>query len=199
MFSKSVSRIGFLSVPLPEAARAIETWRHHLAKEVRMAALNCSYLEMLDALFPAETFPSRELLIETSSRWTAYLDNSRVGGDPVGVIGYLAEELECEGVVVTCDERKNPGPIYLLEVFSAIQTEFLNVRRIVGVSGEDGKWQFLSSGQPFSFEETGRYAARRIKDRFDVDLLITYCNALGIRLDSAGFLGDHGVMFSVRY
>ncbi len=50
-------------------------------------------------------------------------------------------------------------------------------RRSVAVSNNGGKWVFEESGEPYPFEERGRYATSRKRDRFTRDMLRRYLAA----------------------
>ncbi|MEQ4210408.1 hypothetical protein [Actinopolymorpha sp. B9G3] len=53
----------------------------------------------------------------------------------------------------------------------------------------DGRWEWHTSGQPFTFEDVSRYRSRRIRDRFDRPLLIEYLHHLGIPADDEAAYG----------
>jgi hypothetical protein len=52
--------------------------------------------------------------------------------------------------------------------------------RSISATATDGRWEWFLYGNPLDFENACRYGARRIKDRFDRELLIDYLHALGI-------------------
>ena len=47
-------------------------------------------------------------------------------------------------------------------------------RRSIAAANDGGSWVFQTSGEPFSFEQTKRYAARLKRDRFTKDMLVAY-------------------------
>ena len=55
------------------------------------------------------------------------------------------------------------------------------VRRAV-VAHRESRWEFHESGEPFPFEQVGKYTERRIKDRLSFEMVGDYCQHLGIRL-----------------
>ena len=67
------------------------------------------------------------------------------------------------------------------EVYGPEKTHFLNYVRSIAALNDGGRWTFEESGTPFPFEETGLYRARRIKDRFTLDMLKHHLAALGLR------------------
>jgi hypothetical protein len=61
--------------------------------------------------------------------------------------------------------------------------------RTIDAVATDGRWEWHQSGHAFPFEDTARYAARRIRDRLDRELLIWYLDALGIPADDDAAYG----------
>ncbi len=61
--------------------------------------------------------------------------------------------------------------------------------RTLSAVATDGRWEWHAGGSPFEFEHQERYAARRIRDRFDRPLLLTYLAALGIPVDDDDAFG----------
>ena len=55
----------------------------------------------------------------------------------------------------------------------------MNHVRTVSLVNDDG-WSFDQSGEPFAFEETGRYAARKVRERFTFAMLKQYLAHLGL-------------------
>jgi|SaaInlStandDraft_4_1057021.scaffolds.fasta_scaffold303884_1 hypothetical protein len=45
---------------------------------------------------------------------------------------------------------------------------------------DGGRWSFDTYGEPYDFEEIERYEARRIRDRFNSELLDSYLKQFGI-------------------
>lgn len=60
----------------------------------------------------------------------------------------------------------------------------------ISVINDEGKWRFFRQGQGLEFEDNERYNARRIRDRFDHDLLVDYCLRLGLKVYSPDWYKD---------
>jgi hypothetical protein len=60
---------------------------------------------------------------------------------------------------------------------------------------DGGKWVFEQSGEIQPYEDTSRYGARKIADRFTPEMIESYCAALGINLFDSDFYGPHGNLF----
>ena len=58
----------------------------------------------------------------------------------------------------------------------------------------DGKWSWHECGTVQAFERTGRYAARRTRDRLDRPLLVEYLSALEIHVDQSNYFGSAWVV-----
>lgn len=52
--------------------------------------------------------------------------------------------------------------------------------RSIAAANDGGRWVFETSGDPFPFEELGRYKARRKRDRFPPQLLWQYLQEMGV-------------------
>lgn len=59
----------------------------------------------------------------------------------------------------------------------------LMYERTLSAVATDGRWEWHESGDPLAFEETNRYEARRVRQRLDRSLLMSYLAALGIPAD----------------
>jgi hypothetical protein len=132
--------------------------------------------------------PRRSLWLRTSSRWTAYLDNSIGGTDAFGPIGHLAEILNCDGIILTCAFAPRKGKAASKVVYDSIQFERygpgtddpLGCIRSVLVARDAGPWKFDASGTPQDFEELECYQHPVVKNRFTPMMLDRYASALGI-------------------
>jgi hypothetical protein len=133
---------------------------------------------------------SRELFIPTASGWTAYVDNGWNGPDVFPPVSYLStERLDCLGVRAVAArhnmraDEQGPGQYgsVQLDVWGPDGAPPLQYVRSVHAANDGGRWVFGQSGAPFAFEETERYRARRIRDRFTFAMLRRYLDSLGIR------------------
>lgn len=143
-------------------------------------------LEMLPPLIGGSR--PRELLVAmVDNRWTAYFDCGLRGTDAVGAVGYLSREVRCHGLAVrssphTAGANGRPerwGSVQF-ELFGPLRTEFINSVRSVYVSHDGSRWEFGATGTVQAFEETERYEAKRVRDRFTSEMLQRYCHALGV-------------------
>lgn len=182
--------LGFLNLPLEQAAEALRDWRTRLHGSAQTTALTGGLEQNIHRLEPL-TIPVRlrELLVSTADpAWTAYFDCGARGGDPVSALGHLAMVARVRAVLVshvphTFDAKTGAGRYGAtqLQVLGPEATNALGYVRVVSALNDGGRWVFHVSGPPFEFEESDRYEARRIKDRFTEEMLERYCVELGLR------------------
>jgi hypothetical protein len=201
-FAPITSSIGFLNLPISDAAEGLKEWRraHH---EISVTRAKEGFPEVLRRLEPLTSgVRPRELLV-AAGQWTAYFDNSLRGPDAVSAIGHLSRTLQCQGLAIRDIPRTvgipgiregRAGSIQF-ELFGPLKTEFLNYVRTVAVTFTGGKWVFDANGTQQDFEEVDAYGARRVRDRFTSEMLERYCQALGIDVFNADAYGPDAVFF----
>jgi hypothetical protein len=145
---------------------------------------------VLADLLPFEAPWTRELILPCGD-WTAYLNNFVNGGDPSAIGPAIARHLDVRCVVADHAPRHGPGhEATQLWVMGPTGVPPLMYERTVGAVAADGRWEWVESGAPFPFEDTARYTARRIRHRFDRELLVRYLDALGIPADDDDAYGS---------
>jgi hypothetical protein len=150
-------------------------------------------LEQLGLLDPLQTPPKKQLLVATHGGWTAHLHNTHLGGDSTAWTHHLGGVLRCRAVLAThIPVGQYPYPATQLEVRGDGHTRSVSA----GVFDE-GRWQFEAFGPEQGWEEPDRYRARRIRDRFDRELLLRYLELLGIEPDDPAFYGE-GILVETR-
>lgn len=152
--------------------------------------LNDSLANCFEKLLPLTSVQiTRHILIPCSNGWIAVFNNSRRGTDTAAA-GYLAESLKTFAVTVATTPDFNgrfqnePLPhagTLDFTLFGSNQTDFLNRIRSISLVNEDGNWSFNTAGHPLTFENETIYKAKKIRDRFNVDVLKTYLAEMGIR------------------
>ncbi|MDR0611328.1 MAG: hypothetical protein LBG58_14560 [Planctomycetaceae bacterium] len=149
---------------------------------------------------------TKAAFLETQSEWIAVFENRGIESN---IIGYLSEKLHCLGVRVCICEHTYTGGLtgqcgaLQMEIFSFNFTENKNrekaIRAVYLQIDDNDKWIFGESGDPLPFEDTAIYKKRRIKERFTEELLISYCEKLGIRLLDEDFYGGCYSIFYSQY
>ena len=184
----TTSSIGFLELPLEQAAHHLANWRRTLHSSVSLTPLTGDLSTLVPYLEPLTGGSRpRELLIEAGRTWTAYLDCSIRGTDAVSTVGYLSRTVPCQGVAIRSAPHiaangSRPARVGAVqfELFGPLSTEFLNYVRTVSVTFSGSKWQFSATGTEQAFEEISAYRSNRVRDRFTSEMLERYCRAIGI-------------------
>lgn len=143
--------------------------------------------QALEAMLPFQA-PWTRMLTASVGPWTAVTNNFINGGDPTAPGHAVANALGARCVVATHAPRYGPGHATTqLEVFGPEGEPPLMYIRSLAAHATDGRWIWHESGTPLAFEETGRYTARRKRDRFDRAMLLRYLTALGIAVEDNAY------------
>lgn len=203
--------IGFLECELVDAAEAFRRWRgDSLGNKLRIAELRGRLETLLPRLEPLTIPFCRELLVKTNSRWIARFDNGVHGGDNFPPISHLCTFMKCRGMIAGWSpdklhghKRQAPGTYgsVSLELYGPEEKEYtekegimMNATRVLTAANDGGRWVFINAGEPLPFEQTESYRAKRIKDRFTVEMLESYCKELGVDLFNDEFYGPEAVL-----
>ena len=208
-FAPLTSTIGFLRLGLEQAVDGFLRWQEviQLPRGVVLTrrTLEGDVASLLRALPPLTSHePRRFLFVPTVGEWTAYFDNSYRGSDATGPMAYLARTLGCQSLRMTVvphqQHRKENGKWTgryggtMLDVFGPTVVNHVNTIRSIAMLNDGGRWVFETGGEPFPFEETATYTARKVRDRFPVELLARYLTALGLEPFDKHFYRREGVL-----
>lgn len=211
-FSPLTHQIGFLEATFENTLEVFLKWQSEIGAELGRCPgseiFTGSLEEALLRLEPLTTPPTKVLLIETHTRWTAFFDNGLRVSDPESQVGHLCTIIPCRGVVAHCApdrshlEGRDALRIYGIvsfQIFVAHQTQWLNQERAIVAMNDGGTWLFSATGVEQPFEEPEKYKARHIADRFTDEMLARYCDALGIKLfDEAFYTGKTVVIDTIQ-
>lgn len=208
-FAPLTHQVGFLEAALESTLDTFLKWQSEIGAEVDRQPQHERFVgplqQALARLEPLTTPPTKVLLMETRSRWTAFFDNGLRMSDPESPVGHLCTIMPCRGVVAHCapDRSQTADPnalriygIVSFRMFGPHQTKWLNQQRAVVAMNDGGSWLFSADGLEQSFEEPARYTARRVVDRFTDDMLDRYCKALGIGLFDEAFYGTYAAVIN---
>lgn len=158
--------------------------------EVETQTVNGPLADALKNLLPLQIPDNRRyLLMNAVNGWTAFFDNGSMGTDPTAP-RFLCQDLNCRGIRIVASPQTfessaghPPGRwgALIFEVYSPDPDLILNYERIVSLSNQGGYWDFHTSGEPFGFEDTEQYTARRKRDRFTFEMLCDYAAHMGLR------------------
>jgi hypothetical protein len=148
----------------------------------------------LPRLLPFES-PWSRLLVAPCGDWTAVVNNGLYGGDNTAPTPAISRKLDAECVVASSVSRYGPGHEQTqFELFGPGGEPPLMQVRSLSASATDGRWEWHESGRPLPFEQVDRYAAKRVRARFDRDMLLAYLDALGIPANDDGAYGAATLM-----
>lgn len=185
-FGPITNSIGFLDVNKDIFLKGILEWYISIGLIEKVRYINVDFESTIKELLPLVTpVNSKTLLIPTNSKWTAVLDNGRLGSDVSGTISVLSGLLKCIGVKATAVHHTMPSKVRretrgrwgatILEVYKNGK----NIRTIY-VGNDGGRWSFFESGEPFAFENMEGYKARKTRDRFTPEKLSQHLKEFGI-------------------
>jgi hypothetical protein len=181
--------VSFVATDISRVLREYRSW-------LPISGYICSEIVQPSPLFLLEciTPPNRCAFLETSERWTAYIDNDRIGNWPLSFLFCMAERLRTECVALA------------LAVDSADPTECAfgywdgrsgSVRSRTIELIRDSQWEFQQRGEPLPFEDVDRYAARRISERFSNNIVLDYASKLQIYLNDRSFFTGNNCAFQL--
>lgn len=170
--------VQFLEAPVGRMLdTAVEIHREHA--KVRVSRPR-EYPGVLHKLLPFESPWTRELLMPCGD-WTAYLNNGLQGGDASAIGPAIARSLGVRCVVASHSPEHGPGHAGTqLWLMGPDGEPPLMYQRTIDAVATDGKWTWHTSGDQLPFENTDRYGAQLVKNRFDREMLLSYLDALGI-------------------
>ncbi len=192
-FAPMTSELGFLQTDIAVAVQAFEDWQtpllHKRGGSLARRTVAGTLQSVLATLLPLTDIGSRRsLFIPTAGPWIAFLDNGWRGAEVFGRVSYLAQAIGCRGVRVVAipdtaidkslaPSQRRDGAI-IFEVYSSHDTHWLNVERSVMAMRDGDRWKFHHSGTAFRFEDQEQYTARRVQERFTIEMLQKYAAEL---------------------
>lgn len=182
----------FLKIPFRELVDDYIQWV--IGNYTNATAEPCegTFRDALDSLEPLTAPTSKELLVGIEGGFTVILSNG-LSGDEHSRATYWSRRVKCEALSVTCvpdrHDQVTSGAygVYRsmqVQLLSGRESEFGESRRTV-TSGNDGdRWSFFTHGEPLSFEDTEKFACRRVRDRFGPENVLAFCRYFGLPLSS---------------
>jgi len=184
------SEMGFLEKDAEQAARFFTAWKQGLDAPrgitLEMRPVVGSLEQLLVALLPlSATEDQRYLFIPTRSPWAAYVTNGWTGTDASSRMSYMAKAMGCRGLRVvavphTLKGDKGRYGAVILAMYGPRQTHWLNTVRSITAANDGGPWVFSQTGEPFPFEKPEQYKARKVRDRFTLEMMKDLLKHLGL-------------------
>lgn len=179
--------LAFLRAPLDQVEQALRL--AHASSSVIVSPV-ASLADAAAALDPMEAPWTVEAILRCGE-WTAYLNNFVGGGDISAIAPAIARDLDAECITAQHSPRHGAGhaAMQLWMQGPSGEPPLMSVRTLSAYC-QDGRWRWWESGATQWFEQPERYRARRIRDRLDRALLITYLGQLDIHPDDPSFFAD---------
>jgi hypothetical protein len=211
MFAPITFQFGFVECPFDEFSHAFTRWQTEIDSKfgTRTAQRRSSapLSEALSRLEPLTTPLDRYLLIETCSGWTAIFGNGLRVNDVFSPVSYLPTLLGCRGLeVAVIPDRSDKNAKDALQVYGAVafglygseKTDWLNRIRRVAVTNDVRGWEFVAQGEIQPYEKAENYREQKVVDRFTVEMLESYCGALGIVVFDESFYGGRCLLSQTK-
>ena len=134
-------------------------------------------------------YPAKEILFETKSKWTGFIQNSH--RTEVGHAGFISDKTDSfivsgEAWLSNYGKKVNGwggGSFCYFEKGA--------MKRYIMLSDQD-KWDFDQSGKIFPFEETEKYKERFARNRFTPEMLDRYLKTFGVEFFNEDFYMPQG-------
>lgn len=179
-YAPITSAIGFIQLPVSEAAEALAAWWRSIASPVRLDSLDEPFPASLCRLLPLQVGGRSRALLVDQGGWSAYFDNGAIGTDPISAMTVLCQINHCAGAALVAIPDAPPrGGSLQFQTFSPERTQFLNHARTVGIARESGRWRYDAYGDPEPFEAIEAEGVPGGRDRLSTDTLARYSAALG--------------------
>jgi hypothetical protein len=97
----TTNAIGFWECPAETVRDEFVTWLRRIMSwaNITVREVNGTLEEAVAALQPLDPIRSRQLVLQTRSPWTAYLDNLIRGTDAASPIRHLCRTIPCRGLI----------------------------------------------------------------------------------------------------
>lgn len=197
------SRIGLIEATPSNTLQTMTDWMSEIRDITEIEHLDCDLGASWRRLTPLSiTEITKHLIVQTTEpSWTAVFDNLARGGNQATTVSVLSRVLQTRGLVVISVPEGKPNN-HLSNRWGSEQF------RLVGLDGQDSRWialtqdgnrwRFGAGGEVQDFEQTTRYGARRVKDRFTSEMISDYCRSLGVDVFNPEFYAGPSELISLR-
>lgn len=175
--------LGLVDAPVEAVVDTYDAWNREHGTTQHRRMVDTSLADAFAALPPLSMELRRTVFVATRVGWTAFFRSGITGSDPTSSMSQLAKRLRVVAMSVGITPPSATLPAVRWFVFAppALGGDaLLYERRVVYAINEGGRWAFYQKGEPYPFEQSERYDARRKRDRFPPQLLIQYLAALGL-------------------
>ena len=189
---------GIIQADADTAARALVEWHNEIGIHYKVESVRGDLNTTLSRLQPLSASKLRKLFIPTASAWCVFFQSGIDGSDPSPVMSQLALRLEVLAMRLCSTPPRAPYPATIWEVYAPASLggrQPRGHRRSLAASKDGSRWAWVTSGEPFPFEEVQRYDLPRIPARLDRALLKEYVEQFGFRaFDEAHLLTEGAIL-----
>jgi len=182
-----------------EFDRFVDAYFAHVRRNFSTACIDAveqSLAAALEDFQPLVSPMNRELLVSTSSGWTAIFGNSVGISDCFTVSAVCARKFSVDTfAVVNAPDRLDRIRGGATHVYRSMQFQYFSAQaeepiRTIASSNDGGRWTFISQGLPFEFERIEQFSSKKVRDRFGPQDVEAACNYFGVGLASDARFGS---------
>jgi len=207
-FAPITTEIGFVESSPESTAHCFVDWQRPILKKRRVSLRESRVQGTLEHLLlklpPLTAIEARRyLFVSTHSQWVAFFDNEAQGSDSPTMMSVLSRLLRCrtlriayvpDTMAATDKTARGRFGAVIFELFSPEANNPRNSLRSIALVNDGGRWVFEILGEPLPFESQSVYQSKRLRDRFPVDLMLTYASALGLEPFDENFYEPVGIL-----
>lgn len=180
--------VGLVNACAKAAVEALAEWRREIGNEVKVTAGVGGIGAAVATLAPfAVGSQPREVVIDNNDSWSAIFVSAALLPDVQGAVRALAQRLSVTGLLISMREESLLGygdvRFTRYEPETSAVADIARSARSVQLHQDGARWKFVESGSPLSFEEIAAYNQRRPRNRLTKEMILRYCNALGVAPD----------------
>ncbi|WP_317054824.1 hypothetical protein [Roseovarius rhodophyticola] len=170
---------GLIETDPVSVADEIQRWWLELGHRLDVKHEQNTLSGFLSELEPLCAVLNKTLLLPAKNRWTVVYRNGLNGSDPLSIARVLSRRMRVRTMCV-CSK---PDAVFPATMWSVYDPDAV-CRRSICAANDGGRWVFEQFGEPFDFENTSSFSARRKKDRFTPEMLAT--NLSHFQIDDIG-------------
>ncbi|MDR1964319.1 MAG: hypothetical protein LBQ50_11115 [Planctomycetaceae bacterium] len=179
--------VSFVAAPSEQFCQELIRWGKECGTNYQLHKIHENQISSFLGDFEGQA--TAAVIMQTQSKWSAFVENDRIGGIPISLLYSMAKRLQIQCVGVTIDDlsvaKLQNRPFGMVFQYCEGIVDNTTVRaRMIYLCKDNSKWTFFATGEPLPFENTNCYLTQRKSDRLTKELLISYMHHLGINFDT---------------
>ncbi len=188
-YAPLTNRIAFLHAPIGDVLKAHENWAKNLVEPIpyKIMIHKGSFESLLESSLSFK-YPCRDIILQTSTHWTAYYHNQLT-------ITYFAERISRILSIETIIAEALPSYFgKVINGWGGGMFSYFNKGELVRnlMLSDQDRWEFDIYGTPFPFEDVEKYKERYVRNRFTIEMLNNYLQEFGIDFFNENFYMPEG-------